>query len=207
MEILKKQIITITCLVLGISSFAQTDNLVLRKAFKESYTFEYNKAYGDAIAVLSKVHDENSYELQLRLGWLNYMNKNYTQSQASYTKAVSLKPYAVEAKLGLVKPLSALESWDKVLQLYEEVIKIDPQNYTANYWAGAIFYTRKKYESAARFFEKIVNLYPFDYDGNHMLAWTYLNMGKNNEAKAFFNKALLNRPEDSSSLDGMSKLK
>ena len=93
------------------------------------------------------------------------------------------------------------------LQVYEEVIKIDPQNYTANYWAGTIYYNRKKFEQASRLFEKIVNLYPFDYDGNHMLAWTYFNMGKNNEAKAFFSKALLNRPDDTSSLDGISKLK
>ncbi len=207
MEILKKQIIAISCFVFAISSYGQTDNLALRKAFKESYTFEYNKNYGEAISSIAKFHEDNSYELQLRLGWLYYLNKNYTQSQGYYSKAASLKPYAVEAKLGLVKPLSALESWDKVLQLYEEVIKIDPQNYTANYWAGAIYYSRKKYEPASRLFEKIINLYPFDYDGNHMLAWTYLNMGKNNEAKAFFNKALLNRPEDSSSLEGLSKIK
>lgn len=207
MEILKKQILAISCIIIGISTYAQSDNLALRKAFKESYALEYNKAYGEAINALSKMHDENSYELQLRLGWLNYMNKNYTQSQVNYAKAASLKPYAVEAKLGLVKPLSALESWDKVLQVYEEVIKIDPQNYTANYWAGTIYYNRKKFEQASRLFEKIVNLYPFDYDGNHMLAWTYFNMGKNNEAKAFFSKALLNRPDDSSSLDGLSKLK
>lgn len=207
MEILKKQIIALSFLFIGFSSIAQGDNLALRKAFKESYSLEYNKAYADAIASLTKVHDENSYELQLRLGWLNYMNKNYTQSLASYTKAANLKPYAVEAKLGIVKPLSALESWDKVLQAYEEILKIDPQNYTANYWAGTIYYNRKKYDQASRLFEKIVNLYPFDYDANHMLAWTYLNMGKNNEAKAFFGKALLNRPDDSSSLEGLSKLK
>lgn len=207
MEILKKQIIAISFLLIGFSSFSQSDNLALRKAFKESYSFEYNKAYAEAIASLTKVHDDNSYELQLRLGWLNYMNKNYTQSLANYSKAASLKPYAVEAKLGLIKPLSALESWDKVLQAYEEVIKIDPQNYTANYWAGTIYYNRKKYDQASRFFEKIVNLYPFDYDANHMLAWTYFNLGKTNEAKAFFGKALLNRPDDSSSLDGLSKLK
>jgi tetratricopeptide (TPR) repeat protein len=207
MEILKKQIIAISFLLFAISSTAQLDNIALRKAYKESYTLEYNKTYGEAINALSKFHDENSYEIQLRLGWLNYLNKNYTQSATYYSKAASLKPYAVEAKMGLIKPLSALESWDKVLQLYEEVLKIDPQNYTANYWAGAIFYTRKKYEQASKLFEKIVNLYPFDYDGNHMLAWTYLNMGKNNEAKAFFNKALLNRPDDSSSLEGLSKIK
>lgn len=207
MEILKKQIIAISFLLIGFSSFSQSDNLALRKAFKESYSFEYTKAYAEAIASLTKVHDENSYELQLRLGWLNYMNKNYTQSMANYSKAASLKTYAVEAKLGLIKPLSALESWDKVLQSYEEVLKIDPQNYTANYWAGTIYYNRKKYDQASRLFEKIVNLYPFDYDANHMLAWTYFNLGKTNEAKAFFGKALLNRPDDSSSLDGLSKLK
>jgi tetratricopeptide (TPR) repeat protein len=207
MEILKKQIIAISFLLLSYSSFSQGDYSALRKAFKDSYTLEYNKAYGEAIASLAKVHDENSYELQLRLGWLNYMNKNYNQSLANYSRAASLKPYALEAKLGLIKPLSVLESWDKVLQAYEEILKIDPQNYTANYWAGNIYYNRKKYDQASRLFEKIVNLYPFDYDANHMLAWTYLNMGKNNEAKAFFGKALLNRPDDSSSLDGLSKLK
>jgi tetratricopeptide (TPR) repeat protein len=207
MEILKKQILAISCFIIAISSYAQSDNIALRKAFKESYNLEYAKNYGEAIASLSKFHDDNTYEVQLRLGWLHYLNKNYIQSQLNYSKATSLKPYAVEAKLGLIKPLSALENWDKVLQLYEEVLKIDPQNYTANYWSGAIFYARKKYEQASKLFEKIVNLYPFDYDGNHMLAWTYLNMGKNNEAKAFFNKALLNRPEDSSSLEGLSKIK
>ncbi|MFX4439369.1 tetratricopeptide repeat protein, partial [Acinetobacter baumannii] len=89
----------------------------------------------------------------------------------------------------------------------EDILKIDAQNVTANYWAGVMQYNRKKYEQAARHFEKVVNLYPFDYDSNHMLAWTYLNLGKNNDAKTLFNKALLIRPADSSSLEGLSKIK
>jgi len=206
MEILKKQIVTAALLLTVFAGFSQND-AALQKAFKESYTQEYNKAYGDAIATLTRVYNESSYELNLRLGWLHYSNKNYTQSQVYYQKAVNLKSYAVEAKLGLVKPLAALESWDKVLQTYEEVLKVDAQNYTANYWAGVILYNRKKYEQAAKLFEKVVNLYPFDYDANHMLAWTYLNLGKNNDAKTLFNKALLNKPGDASSLDGLSKCK
>ncbi|MBP9740807.1 MAG: tetratricopeptide repeat protein [Chitinophagaceae bacterium] len=206
MEILKKQIVLVAILLFSSSVFAQSD-ATIQKAFKDSYTQEYNKLYGEAIAILNKVYEADSYEINLRLGWLNYMNKNYTQSQTFYQKATILKPYAVEAKLGLVKPLSSLESWDKVLQLYEDVLKVDAQNYTANYWAGTIQYNRKKYEQAAKYFEKIVNLYPFDYDGNHMLGWSYLNMGKNNDAKMVFNKALLNRPADASCLEGLSKLK
>jgi tetratricopeptide (TPR) repeat protein len=145
--------------------------------------------------------------MNLRLGWLHYSNKNYAQSESFYQLAVKQKPYSVEAKLGLVKPLSAVESLDKVMQQYEDILKVDAQNYTANYWGGVIQYNRKKYEVASKLFEKIVNLYPFDYDGNHMLAWTYLNMGKNNDAKILFNKALLNRPADASCLEGLGKIK
>lgn len=206
MEILKKSIAAFAIVLFSCTAFAQSD-AVVQKAFKDSYTQEYNKLYGEAISSINKVYEADSYEINLRLGWLYYMNKNYTQSQSYYQKAIALKPYAVEAKLGLVKPLSVLESWDKVLQTYEEILKVDAQNYTANYWAGVIQYNRKKYEQASKLFEKVVNLYPFDFDANHMLAWTYLNLGKNNDAKTLFNKALLNQPGNASCLEGLSKIK
>lgn len=206
MEILKKQVISTAMMLIGITALAQNE-AALQKAFKESYTLEYSKMYGEAIVTLNKVYDDNSYELNLRLGWLYYENKNYSQSQVYYQKAVALKPYAVEAKLGIVKPLAATENWDKVMQTYEDILKVDAQNYTANYWAGVINYNRKKYEQASKLFEKIVNLYPFDYDGTQMLAWTYLNMGRNNDAKVLFNKALLNKPGDASCTEGLSKIK
>jgi tetratricopeptide (TPR) repeat protein len=206
MQILKQTIIVAIVAFFSLNASAQND-AALQKAFSESYTQEYYKKYPEAIAALNKVNDEGSYEVNLRLGWLYYQNKNYTQSEANYQKAVSLKPYSIEAKLGLVKPLSVLESWDKVLQQYEEVLKIDGQNYTANYWAGIIYYNRKKYEACGKLFEKLVNLYPFDYDANHMLGWTYLNVGRNNDAKILFNKALLNKPADASATAGLAKIK
>ncbi len=206
MQVLKQTICTAIIALLSVSANAQNE-AALQKAFSDSYTQEYYKKYTEAIAAISKVHSEENYETNLRLGWLYYLNKNYTQSQASYQKAVALKPYSVEAKLGLVKSLSALESWDKVLEQYDEILKIDAQNYTANYWAGVIYYNRKKYDAAIRLFEKLVNLYPFDYDANHMLAWSYLNSGRNNDAKLLFNKALLVKPADASALAGLAKIK
>ncbi len=206
MEILKKTMITAFIMLSAFLVQAQSQSELL-KAFTDSYTQEYNKKYPEAIASLTKVYNADNYELNLRLGWLHYSNKNYAQSENFYQLAVKQKPYSVEAKLGLVKPLSAVESLDKVMQQYEDILKVDAQNYTANYWGGVIQYNRKKYEAASKLFEKIVNLYPFDYDGNHMLAWTYLNMGKNNDAKILFNKALLNRPADASCLEGLGKIK
>lgn len=204
MEILKKSMLAMLSMLFLLFATAQQESK-LQSAFMESYTQEYNKQYAVAISILNKVYDEHSYELNLRLGWLNYLNKDYPRSQLYYQKAVYLKPYAVEAKLGLVQPLAALQNVDKLLQVYDEILKIDPQNTKANYWAGIIYYNRKKYEQAARSFEKLVNLYPFDFDGNYMLAWTYLNLGRSSDARILFNKALLVKPNDASCLEGLLK--
>lgn len=205
MKKVNKVIIVVAIVLQSLTILAQSGDL--QKAFVDSYTQEYNKKYNDAIAALVKVYSEKSYETNLRLGWLNYINGNYPQAQSYYQKAITLKPYSIEAKLGMVKPLSVLESWDKVLQQYEEILKIDPQNTNTNYWAGVIYYNRKKYETAAKYFEKGVNLYPFDYDSNHMLGWTYLNLGRTQDAKILFKKALLSHPGDASATDGLSKCK
>ncbi|WP_183557941.1 tetratricopeptide repeat protein [Mucilaginibacter sp. SP1R1] len=204
MEILKKTFIAVFLILLITKLQAQT-NAVLQKAFHNSYADELNKNYVAAINDIYPYYTDNSYELNIRLGWLHYLNKNYTASQSYYQKAVNLKPGAIEAKFGYVKPLSFLQSWDKVLEQYLAVLKIDQQNTQANYWAGTIYYNRKQYEAAIRYFKAVVNLYPFDYDGNHMLGWANLMAGKKADARTFFEKALIIKPADISSSEGLSK--
>ena len=206
MEKINRSIIVGLMMMFGGSMFAQQDAL-LQKAFSESYTYESEGKYAAATQPLMKYYSEKSYELNLRIGWLNYLQKNHTASRDYYRKAASLKPYSVEARLGLAKPLAALESIDELLRTYEEILKIDPQQVTANYWAGVIQYNRKRYEQASRHFERLVNLYPFDYDANHMLGWTYLQLGRTAESRLLFQKALLIRPGDASALNGLSTLK
>lgn len=204
MEILKR-LPLIILLTLGAVKLQAQTNTVLQKAFKNSYADENNKNYTAAINAISPYYAEGSYELNIRLGWLNYLNKNYNASQTYYARAVNIKPNAVEAKFGYVKPLSYLQSWDKVLEQYSAILKIDPQNTQANYWLGVIYYNRKQYDAAVRCFKTVVNLYPFDYDGNHMLAWSCYFSGRKADAQNYFEKALLIKPDDASSLDGLSK--
>lgn len=204
MEILKRTLALTTFTLIASVAFAQT-NAILQKAFRSSYTDEYNKNYAAAISDIMPYYSDNSYEVNIRLGWLNYLNKNYNASQAYYAKSVSLKPNSIEAKFGYVKPLSYLQNWAKVLEQYDAIIKLDPQNTQANYWAGVIHYNRKQYDEAISCFRVVVTLYPFDYDGNHMLAWSMLMAGKKAEAKPFFEKALIIKPSDASSTDGLAR--
>jgi len=187
-------------------AFAQS-NPVLQRAFRNSYNDELNKNYTAAINDVSPYYSDNNYEINIRLGWLHYLNQNYNASQSYYQKAIAIRPSSVEAKFGYVKPLSFLQSWDRVLQLYLDILKIDPENTQACYWAGVIYYNRKQYEPATKYFKVVATLYPFDYDGNHMLGWSLLMSGKKAEALAYFNMALLIKPGDESSTDGVNKCK
>ncbi len=192
---------------LGISQIFAQSNEEIIKAFKTSYTLEKSGSYKKAADELKKVYSDNSYEVNLRLGWLEYNAGLFDESAAHYQKALSLKPYSEEAKFGLIYPKYAQGKWSEVISLYKKILEINPSQTTANYRLGLIYFGRKNYTVAASYFEKIINLYPFDYDGNLMLAWSYYYLDKKNKAKLLFNKVLMINPNDKSAGDGLSFLK
>lgn len=190
-------------LCLSLSAFS----IDLESVFKKSYEYEYAGEYKKAIQTLKDVYDQDSYEMNLRLGWLYYMSSQYQDSEKYYNKCISAKPYSIEAKLGRVNALSAMGYWDKVIGEYKDILKIDANNYKANYQLGYIYYVRKEYRTALKYFEKIANLYPFDHDSLLMLAWTQLQLAQYNEAKVLFEKVLMNTPGDESAKEGLTYIK
>lgn len=207
MDFLKK--ITVLTIVMVVSfqiSIAQ-DYSKIQTAFRESYSQEYLGDYADAIQLMKNVYDENSYEINLRLGWLTYMAGFFTESTSYYQKCIELKPLSIEAKFGFTYPASAMGNWEQVKKQYNDILKIDPQNSIANYKLGSIYYGAEDYTSALKYFEKVVNLYPFDYDGLNMYAWTNLKLGKFREAEVLFNKMLMYQPNDKSAIQGLSEIK
>lgn len=192
--------------VLGVSLNAQSFDETVQ-AFKESYAAEADSNFAMAIQKMEQIYRDNSYELNLRLGWLNYLHQNYSKSSDYYQKSIKLLPYAFEAKLGYVLPEAAMGNWTKVMEVYEEILKVDPQNTLVNYRMGAIYYQRKDYQKAYHYLEKVVNLYPFDYDSSVLFAWTNFRLGKLRQAKVLFERALMIRPDDIWSREGLDLIK
>lgn len=210
MEILRTtsyRILIILLLLLEGAGISAQDFKKLQEAFTASYSYENSKNYSKAIQALKQVYDAQSYEINIRLGWLYYYAGNYPESVNYYTKSIQLKPYSVEARFGYALPASAMGNWNQVLDKYVEILKIDPNNYTANYRMGLIYYNRKEYATAFKHFEKLANMFPFDYDAIHMYAWTNYRLGKLREAKVLFQKTLLIRPGDSSATEGLGLIK
>jgi tetratricopeptide (TPR) repeat protein len=206
MDILKKSLcLALITIITTAGAYSQQEKL--SNAFSQSYAFEASGEYVKATEALKAVYDANSYEINLRLGWLTYSTGSFTDSRAYYTKAVSLMPNSIEAKLGLVLPLAAAGKWDDVIVQYKNILEIDPKNSLVNYRMGSIYYSREDYNSALKYLETGITLYPFDYDFLVLLAWTNYKLGKKEQAKVLFQKALLNKPTDKSAKEGLELVK
>lgn len=187
-----KQIkITVSTLFLSILLSAQQSNEI---AFSKSYLYEYDAQYAKAIKSLQDLNVDN-YEINLRLGWLFYLSKDYLKSENYYKKAVAHETGSIEARFGLVLPLSALGNWNNVLSLYLEILKQDPNNSIANYRTASIYYTRKDYGNTANYILKVIKMYPFDFDSNLLYGKNLYAQGKNSEAKKYIEKALEYNPQ------------
>jgi len=187
------------------SLYSQGDPVT--EAFSKSLKSETILDYTQAVKDIQEVYLADSYEMNLRLGWLYYKSANYIESMNYYQKAIDLMPYSIEAKLGYNLSASAADLWDKVIENYDKILLQDPQNTFVNYQLGNIYYYRQDYSKANSLFEKVVNLYPFGYDGLLMFAWTNYQLGLYRESKILFNKVLMLSPGDASALEGLGLIK
>lgn len=180
-----KHTIIVALFLFSFSLKAQTTEA----AFAKSYSFEYETQYSKAISALTEA-GADSYQINLRLGWLYYLSKDYVKSEQYYRKAVVAEPSSIEARFGLVLPMSTIGNWNNVLAVYTEVTKLDPNNSIANYRIASIYYVRKDYTNATNYVSKVLKLYPFDYDSNLLFGKILMAEAKNVEAKKHFTKAL-----------------
>jgi tetratricopeptide (TPR) repeat protein len=179
----------------------------LTAAFGQSYDYEAIQKYEAALASLNAVYNATSYEINLRMGWLNYQAGKYKESISFYQKAQALMPASTEPRWAVINPLTKLESWNEIEKIYLGILRLDAKNSTANYNLGQIYYYRKDYLNAKTHFDVSLNLYPFDYNNMLMSAWTNYFLGNKNEALTLFNKTLLYSPNDKSALEGLSLIK
>lgn len=207
MEFLKYKLTVVLFVAFALTLNAQNGQTDLEDAFSRSYVQEQNGDFSASMDELKKVYNETSYEINLRLGWLNYNAGLFDESIIFYSKAQTLKPYSEEAKFGIILPKAALGKWDEVIEIYNSILEINPNNTVALYRLGLVYYGRKDYSSAYPLFKKVVDLYPFGYDGLLMLGWTSYFRGNKNEAKVLFNKVKLYAPNDKSANEGLQLIK
>lgn len=201
-------ILTSTIILNRVVFSQQNDSKV--KAFNNSINLALKGNYQKAIDELINVYKDNSndYLINLRLGYLYYLQKNYDESIKYYQKAVSLtQEKSIEPYLGLTLPLAAKEKWNEIEKIYNKILSLDQNNYTANLRLGQIYFNRKEYFKAERYLLKAFEQYPSEYEPNLYLGWTYFYLNKKSEAKRHFINALMVSENDKSATEGLKLVK
>ena len=193
-----RRLLLIVMLLWGLVGMSQDATV---NAFLKSYEHESVSQYNNAINELLGVYDKDSYSLNLRLGWLYYLNKNYISSKAYYKKAIEAEPRSIEARIGLAYPIIAMQKWNDAVAVYLEVLKIEPYNFFANYQLGNIYYYYlKDNEKALKHMQRVTKVYPFDYSANYQLALINISLGNIMEARKAIKLALEYNPSSKAAL-------
>jgi tetratricopeptide (TPR) repeat protein len=205
---MKKHLLIIIILLPIFISVAQNNNSADAKllTFKNSIQEESIGKYAQAILTLMKIYDKYSkeYTINLRLGWLYYLNKDYDSSIKYYKNALAISyNKSIEAMLGATLPLADRGDWDKVKDYYNMILDSDENNYTANLRLGQIDLNTGNYLSAKSYLTKLIEMYPGDYETNLYLAWTYYYLGDNSTAYDLFIEVLTLIPGEKSALEGL----
>ena len=149
--------------LLGGRAYAQTP-VDPAAVYSLSYSFEragdYKRA-AEAMAPLYRLYPRG-YSLNLRLGWLAYLQGAQANSVGYYKAASSILPESFDAKLGLVLPLIALERYEEGERVLEEILKIDYFNYYANLRLSYLLRLQGKPKLALAVVNRLLPLYPSD---------------------------------------------
>ena len=182
---------------LAVFLFALT-NKDIQNIYYKSYNYEKMKDYKDAIKVLIPLYNKysGSYTLNLRLGWLFYLDKNYNNSIKYYQKTSLVLPYSVEVKLGLMRDYLALQNYKEALKTGNLILREDYYNYYGNYYEILAFKSIKDYKSALSITNKMLTLYPTSVLFLNSLGEIYYSEGKKDLAKKVFETVLTLSPND-----------
>jgi len=173
-------------------------NKNIQQIYYKSYNYEKMGDYKDAIKVLIPLYKKypEGYTINLRLGWLFYLNKNYSNSIKHYQKASLILPYSIEPKLGLMRDYLALQDFKDALKEGNLILREDYYNYYGNYYEILALKGIKDYKNAVKLTNKMLGLYPTSVLFLNILGEVYYHQNKKDLAKKVFENVLLLDPNN-----------
>jgi len=141
----------------------------------KSYDYEQMGKYAEAIKVISPLYKKypKGYTLNLRLGWLFYLNKKYANAIKYYKRASLINMHAIDPKLGMISVYLVTQKYNDAEMVAQELLKTDFYNYYANLYMIKALIAQQKYKVATNVINKMLALYPTDIKYLEQLAIVY----------------------------------
>ncbi len=173
-------------------------NKDIQQIYYKSYNYEKMGDYKDAIKILIPLYNKypKGYTINLRLGWLFYLNKDYINSIKHYQKASLVMPYSVEPKLGLMRDYIAMQNYKNALKVGNLILREDYYNYYGNYYEILALKGIKDYKNALKITNRMLTLYPTSVLYLNSLGEIYYVSSKKDLAKKIFEDVLILDPNN-----------
>ena len=190
---MRKYILTVLIISISVFLIAEMSYKDIQNAYKKSYDYEIMQKYDKAIKALSDVYKaySDSYTLNYRLGWLYYLNKNYTNAYNHLAKALVVFPSSIEVLNTIDLIYAATMEWEKLEANALKIIQIDYYNDYANYWYSYALKKQGKLDLAIKVDYKMLALFPSSVSFLTELAENLYLSGNIKEAEAKFKDVLI----------------
>ena len=184
---------------------SETDGLVER--MKDSYAREAAGDYRGAFTALGTIRrgQAQEYLLQLRSGWLLHCLGHYEAAINAYKAATLVAPQSTEAKLGLILPLIASETWDEVERVAQLILRNDPHNVTANRWLAEANLAQGHPREASNLAEHLSERFPADPTIMELLARSRSARMDRTGAREAYQRLLLLSPNNVAALSALKE--
>ena len=128
-------------------------------------------------ALLSGCAYQSSLDLYIK-GQLAAEQGRLPDAMAALSKAIKENPQLGVAYIARANLLQQQGNEDAARKDYEQAVKIEPYNFTANFQLGVIYQHLKRYADAVRVFEQAMQTRPLDAATNMNLALSYAQLGQ-----------------------------
>lgn len=148
---------------LAFLTFALADETsLIREAYFKSYAYEKEKNYEAAIKSLSRLHKKypKGYTLNLRMGYLYFLNKQYDIAIDYYKSSSEILPKSNESKLGLTRVYLKKKSYKKAQKIALGILKIDYYSFYGNLYAIEALVGQEEYKTALAIINKMLAIFP-----------------------------------------------
>ncbi|MFK5976632.1 MAG: hypothetical protein QM493_09010 [Sulfurovum sp.] len=151
-------------LLISLSLTQAIDSIEIKDRYNKSYNYEKMAQFSEAIKVVVPIYNKypKGYMINLRLGWLFYLNNKTLNSTKYYKQASLITPSAIAPKLGLIKIYLNQANFTEAELLTYNILKLDYYNYYGNYYTIIALIGEKKYDIAIEIIQKMLALYPVD---------------------------------------------
>jgi tetratricopeptide (TPR) repeat protein len=174
-------------------------NAELRQLVKDAQALAAEKKYDEAIAAFQTVLTKNvasPEEVHFRIGQLQAEKKDWTAAEASFLKALEIKPGHAGVTLELANVYQATGQKEKAAELMAKAQGAGAGDANIQYSTGVLHINAGRQEEAAAAFKKAIAIDPNHAESYYHLGTIALNQNNTPEAIANLEKYLSLNPSN-----------